>query len=90
MIGGSYLGFGQWAATKKLHPALKTIVPQVAVGIGIDYPMNNNVFMSYMLQWARYVTNNKFTDEAEFKNYEKWIALYKAWYKKWRIIQKTG
>lgn len=88
MIGGSYLGFGQWAATKKLHPALKTIVPQVAVGIGIDYPMNNNVFMSYMLQWARYVTNNKFTDEAEFKNYEKWIALYKAWYKSGESFRK--
>lgn len=29
MYGGSYLGFTQWAATKKIHPALKTIVPQV-------------------------------------------------------------
>lgn len=37
MIGGSYLGFSQWA-TKKLHPALKTIVPQVAVAPGVDFP----------------------------------------------------
>ena len=43
MIGGSYLGFSQWAATKKLHPALKTIIPQAPVGIGIDYPMSGNV-----------------------------------------------
>jgi hypothetical protein len=41
MYGGSYLGFSQWASVKYLHPALKTIVPQVSVGAGIDYPMQN-------------------------------------------------
>ncbi|SMC99686.1 CocE/NonD family hydrolase [Chryseobacterium sp. YR221] len=81
MIGGSYLGFSQWAAAKKLHPALKTIVPQVAVGIGIDYPAQNNIFMSYMLQWIQYVTNNKFTDETDFANFTKWNAINAAWYK---------
>lgn len=81
MIGGSYLGFSQWAAAKKLHPALKTIVPQVAVGIGIDYPAQNNIFMSYMLQWIQYVTNNKFTDETDFANFTKWNAINTAWYK---------
>ncbi|GEJ44098.1 CocE/NonD family hydrolase [Chryseobacterium sp. ON_d1] len=81
MVGGSYLGFSQWAAVKKLHPALKTIVPQVAVGIGIDYPAQNNVFMSYMLQWIQYVTNNKFTDEADFTNAVKWDSIFSKWYK---------
>ncbi|AZA76919.1 CocE/NonD family hydrolase [Chryseobacterium sp. G0186] len=81
MIGGSYLGFSQWAAVKKLHPALKTIVPQVAVGVGIDYPAQNNVFMSYMLQWIQYVTNNKFTDDADFGNFVKWDSINKTWYK---------
>ncbi|WP_261511018.1 CocE/NonD family hydrolase [Chryseobacterium paludis] len=81
MIGGSYLGFSQWGAVKKLHPALKTIVPQVSVGIGIDYPMTNNVFMSYMLQWISYVTNNNLTDESDFKNFTKWDSINKSWYK---------
>ncbi|GAB0156428.1 hypothetical protein CHRYSEOSP005_16930 [Chryseobacterium sp. Alg-005] len=81
MIGGSYLGFSQWAATKKMHPALKTVVPQVAVGIGIDYPMTNNVFMSYMLQWISYVTTNNLTDEDGFRNYKKWDSVNTAWYK---------
>ena len=81
MIGGSYLGFSQWAAVKKLHPALKTIVPQVAVGIGIDYPAQNNIFMSYMAQWIQYVTNTKFTDDADFNNAAKWNAIYTKWYK---------
>ena len=50
MIGGSYLGLSQWADTKKLHPALKTIIPQVSVGIGtVDFPMNNKIFTSYGL-----------------------------------------
>jgi len=81
MYGGSYLGFSQWAATKKLHPALKTIIPQVAVGIGIDYPMHNNVFMSYMLRWIHYVENNKTTDDKDFNNNKKWDSLYNTWYK---------
>ena len=72
MYGGSYLGFSQWAAAKNVHPALKTIIPQVAVGIGIDYPMENNVFMSYMLQWIHYVTNSKQTDIDDFMNSKKW------------------
>lgn len=80
MIGGSYLGFSQWAATKKLHPALKTIIPQAPVGIGIDYPMSGNVFMSYMLRWIDHVTVNKLTDNAGFSNEKKWNDLYKKWY----------
>lgn len=81
MIGGSYLGFSQWAATKKLHPALKTIIPQASVGIGfMDFPMNNNVFGSYSLRWLNYVTNNKTTDAENFRNEEKWNSVYKEWY----------
>ncbi|MDR2238284.1 MAG: CocE/NonD family hydrolase [Chryseobacterium sp.] len=87
MIGGSYLGFSQWAAAKNLHPALKTIVPQVSVGIGIDYPSQNNIFMSYMMRWIRYVTNNKFTDKADFSNHKKWDSINTAWYKSGRSFR---
>lgn len=52
MYGGSYTGFAQWAALKKIHPALKTIVPQVAVMPGFDFPMENNVPLSHSLQWS--------------------------------------
>jgi hypothetical protein len=81
MYGGSYLGFSQWSSVKYLHPALKTIVPQVAVGIGIDYPMHNNIFMTYMLQWIHFVQNNKLTDNEEFVNVEKWNKTFGDWYK---------
>ncbi|SHM75422.1 hypothetical protein SAMN05444266_110239 [Chitinophaga jiangningensis] len=51
MFGGSYTGFSQWAAVKHLHPALKTIVPQVAVMPGYDTPMENNVQLNLAFQW---------------------------------------
>lgn len=80
MYGGSYLGFTQWAATKKMHPALKTIVPAVSVAAGWDFPMANGVFIGYMLQWIHYVNNNKNTDMADFGDNEKWLKLYDKWY----------
>ncbi len=80
MYGGSYLGFAQWSAVKKMHPALKTIVPQVAVGVGVDYPMNNGVYMSYMLQWIHYVSNNKTTDYPEFNDQPKWDSTFRKWF----------
>lgn len=52
MFGGSYTGFSQWATAKNIHPALKTIVPQVAVMPGYDAPMENNVPIGNILGWA--------------------------------------
>ncbi|WP_370898531.1 CocE/NonD family hydrolase [Chryseobacterium gossypii] len=81
MIGGSYLGFSQWAATKKLHPALKTIIPEAAVGIGtMDFPMRNNVFMTYSLRWLSHITSGKMTDYKDFNDEKKWNSVYKTWY----------
>lgn len=51
MLGGSYTGFSQWATAKNIHPALKTIVPQVAVMPGFDVPMENNVQTNIGLNW---------------------------------------
>ncbi|MFA6059249.1 MAG: CocE/NonD family hydrolase [Taibaiella sp.] len=81
MVGGSYLGFSQWAAAKTLHPALKTIMPQVAVGIGIDYPCYGNIFTHYMLRWIHFVTNNKSIDDTDFGNSQRWSTLSGKWYR---------
>lgn len=53
MYGGSYTGFSQWSAVKNIHPALKTIVPQVAVMPGFDFPMQNNVQLGFELNWSQ-------------------------------------
>jgi len=75
MYGGSYLGFAQWATVKNIHPALKTIVPQVSVGPGIDYPNPGGIFLTYTLQWLKYVRNNHYLDDSTFFNEKKWKAL---------------
>lgn len=87
MYGGSYLGFSTWAAAKKLHPALKTIVPMVSVGPGLDFPKFNGVFSSYMLKWLHRVMNSKTDDMREFTNQKKWDSLYTAWYESGRSFR---
>lgn len=89
MIGGSYLGFSQWAATKKMHPALRTIVPQAAVAAGtMDFPMKNNIFFGYSLQWLNKVTNNKMTDDKVFNDTNKWNSVFKTWYQSGKAFRK--
>lgn len=51
MFGGSYTGFVQWSALRHPPAALKTVVPQVAVMPGFDFPMENNVHLSFALGW---------------------------------------
>jgi putative CocE/NonD family hydrolase len=79
MFGGSYNGFATWAATKNLHPALKTIVPSASVAPGLDVPMMNNVFMSFTFPWTYYVSNNKFLDEQDY-NDTIWNDVNARWY----------
>jgi putative CocE/NonD family hydrolase len=71
--GGSYLGFTQWQAIRKQykHPALKAINPMVSVGFGVDFPRENNIFYTYILQWAMYVSG-KDLNQALFSDYSFW------------------
>jgi len=81
MYGGSYNGFAQWASMKhKVHPALKTIVPMVAIAPGIDYPMENNVLHNYSYSWNFYVSNTKFLDNETSNDYNRWNRLKNTWY----------
>ncbi|MFK5983679.1 MAG: CocE/NonD family hydrolase [Flavobacteriaceae bacterium] len=82
MFGGSYNGFTQWASMKhKVHPALKTIIPLVAIAPGIDYPMENNVLHNYSYSWNFYVTNNKYLDYKVSGDFNRWNTLKNTWYK---------
>ena len=79
MMGGSYNGFTQWASAKKLHPALKTIVPSASAAPGLDVPMMNNVVMSFPFSWTYYVSNNKFLDEKDYRD-NKWDEMQQKWF----------
>lgn len=83
MYGGSYTGFTSWASMKKLHPALKTIVASASCAPGLDVPMTNNVFMSFLFPWIYYTTNNKWLDEKDYRD-TIWNRLYWRWYNEGR------
>ncbi|GAB3988261.1 CocE/NonD family hydrolase [Spirosoma daeguense] len=80
MFGGSYNGFAQWAACKKLHPALKTIVPYVANRPGMGLPMENNVFINPNYEWAFYVGNNKYLDTLAGNDRKRYRNLMFDWW----------
>jgi putative CocE/NonD family hydrolase len=84
MYGGSYLGFAQWSTAKHLHPALKTIVPLVSVGAGIDFPQQNGIFGTYCLSWIHYVTDTK---NPVRQNEQKWDSVFAAWYRSGRSFR---
>jgi len=73
MLGGSYTGFSQWATVKNIHPALKTIVPQVAIMPGFDTPMENNVVSNISLSWAY---------ESIYKSEPVRKSLFSEWFEK--------
>ncbi|AXY74401.1 CocE/NonD family hydrolase [Paraflavitalea soli] len=83
MYGGSYSGFTQWASTKHLHPALKTIVPSASVAPGLDAPMMNNVIMTFPFSWTWYVSNNKWLDETDY-NSPLWGNVLQQWFQEGR------
>ncbi|SHG62585.1 hypothetical protein SAMN04488522_106291 [Pedobacter caeni] len=80
IYGGSYSGFAAWAATKQLHPALKTIVPYVAAIPGFGLPMENNVFLNANYGWGFYVGNNKYLDETGYYDRKHWNDMQFNWY----------
>jgi putative CocE/NonD family hydrolase len=79
MYGGSYSGFTQWAAAKRLPPALKAIAPSSPNAPGIDFPMRGSVFRNSGYRWAFNVTNRKGWDDTY--NDKRWLALEADWYR---------
>ena len=73
MWGGSYAGFDQWMTLKEAPPHLMTIVPAAAAHVGVDFPMYNNIFSSYVLQWLTFTSGvtgngNLFGDSEFWRN----------------------
>ncbi len=80
MYGGSYNGFTQWAACKKMHPALKTIVPYVANRPGMGLPMENNIFINPNYEWSFYVGNNKTLDTISGNDRQRFRKMQFKWW----------
>ena len=78
MYGGSYSGFTQWAAAKRLPPALQAIATEAPTAPGIDFPMRDHVFRNSAYRWVFNVTNKKGWDATY--NDARWLALEQRWY----------
>ncbi|HKI01657.1 MAG TPA: CocE/NonD family hydrolase [Thermoanaerobaculia bacterium] len=82
MYGGSYEGFTQWAAAKRMPKALKALMPSVTAAPGIDVPMEGNVFQSFVYYWPFYTTTNKTLDDAPYNDRARWWRMNREWYVK--------
>jgi putative CocE/NonD family hydrolase len=80
MLGGSYSGFSAWAATKRLHPALKTIAVSAAVIPGLGLPMWNNVFLNANYAWAFYVGDTRYLDDTIYADNARWSRMTRDWF----------
>lgn len=80
MYSGSYEGFTQWAAAKRMPRALKTIMVGAPAAPGIDVPMEGNIVWSFEYAWPFYTTDNRTLDNATYDDYKRWNALSRAWY----------
>jgi putative CocE/NonD family hydrolase len=80
MYGGSYNGYTQWAACKKIHPALKTIVPYVANRPGMGLPMENNIFINPNYEWSFFVGNNKYLDTIAGNDRQRFRKMQFKWW----------
>jgi uncharacterized protein len=61
MIGGSYVGWVQWAAAVEAHPALKCIVPQVSPpDLFFNFPIDHGVPMFiHTIMWTDLMKEKK-------------------------------
>ena len=63
MWGGSYAGYDQWATAKEFPPHLATIVPVASPTPGVDFPMRNNIFYPYDMQWLTFTSGHAAQDK---------------------------
>ncbi|HJT97587.1 MAG TPA: CocE/NonD family hydrolase [Rhodanobacteraceae bacterium] len=79
MWGGSYAGYDQWATAKEFPAHLATIVPVASPKPGVDYPMRNNIFYPYDMQWMTLVSGRAGQDKI-FGDSAFWSTTFKRLY----------
>jgi putative CocE/NonD family hydrolase len=87
MYGGSYNGFTQWSAAKRMPKALKAMMPSVTHVPGIDFPMDGGVFANYAYPWPFFTMNNKLLDSATYNDAARWNRMNKEWYRSGRAYR---
>jgi uncharacterized protein len=88
MYGSAYSGFTEWAAAKRLPPALKAIAATSPTAPGIDVPDDGGVFRNSAYRWSLYVTN--VIDEKTYFDDAPWRALDLSWYTSGKPYREFG
>lgn len=73
--GISYVGFTQWAAVRGGAKQLATIVPSAPCWVGLDYPIRNNIFYTFLAPWMMLTMGNTRQD-AIYGDSEYWKKEY--------------
>jgi putative CocE/NonD family hydrolase len=90
MWGGSYAGYAQWVAAKGRPPHLATIAPVASPFIGLDFPMRNNVFYPYLVQWLTLVAGKTAQDRIFWHNHRFWRDTFLYWLESGTSFRSLG
>jgi hypothetical protein len=87
MWGGSYAGYNQWAAAKEFPRGLATIVPVASPFAGVDFPMSDNMFYPYDIQWLT-LTAGRASQDKIFGDAAYWESVYAKLYREHRAFRE--
>jgi putative CocE/NonD family hydrolase len=87
MWGGSYAGFNQWATLKERPAHLATIVPAAAAHAGADFPIQQNIYSTYLVRWLAF-TSSRTPNVKLFGDEKHWIDQYRKYYLQHRAFSE--
>jgi uncharacterized protein len=94
MYGEDYSAFTQWAAAKRLPPALKAMATSAATAPGITLTRQGGIPLNAAYRWVRFVTDNKGLDEEIYREDAHWRWLDQSWYTSgkpyWDLVHVYG
>jgi putative CocE/NonD family hydrolase len=90
MYGSSYSAFVQWAAAKRLPPALRAIATSAATAPGITAPLAGNIFRNSAYRFSYCSTHTEAADEKSCSDDAQWRALDATWYASGKSYRDFG
>jgi uncharacterized protein len=90
MYGGSYGGFVQWAAAKRLPSALQAIATSAATAPGIDAPLAGSIYRNSAYRFSYCATHLLAADQKSCLDDGQWRALDEKWYASGKSYRDFG
>jgi putative CocE/NonD family hydrolase len=90
MYGSDYSAFVQWAAAKRLPPALKAIATSAAAAPGINAPLAGNIFRNSAYRFSYCSIHSEAPDDKSCGDDAQWRALDANWYASGKSYRDLG